>query len=110
MPEQPARRPYNASSVQYVDRGTIVTALYIPDSQQAKNPSHVLMNILDRNHEGVEIVAEMRRYYKRDGASVSGWMMRSGTDHGSEPYPNKCEAMQALRIAVADYFKPQGNA
>lgn len=107
MTEQSARRPYNAKSVQTVDEGTRVTALYIPDAAQAEDPAHVLDNILDRSkYEDVEIVAEATRFYKYEGAAFSGWIVRSGVDYG-EPISNKREAMQQLRRYVADYFKPK---
>jgi hypothetical protein len=102
----PARRPYNAANVQYVDRGTIVTALYIPDPEQAKDPAHVLENILDRSkYENVEVVAEATRYYQRDGATFSGWIVAShGDGSHSDPIPNKREALAQLRREVTTYF------
>lgn len=105
MPEQATHRPYNAKSVQYVDQGTIVTALYIPDPQQAEDPAHVLENILDRSkYESVEIVAEATRFYKSEGADFSGWVVRCN-QNPSDPIPNKRDAMRELRWAVADYFE-----
>jgi hypothetical protein len=108
MPDQPARRPYTARSVQYVDLGTVVTALYIPDAQQAEDPAYVLENILRPEYENVETVAEMTRHYKREGATFSGWIVRSGPEYG-EPIPNKREALAQLRREVAEYFRPRGE-
>lgn len=106
MPEQATRRAYTAANVQYVDRGTSVTALYIPDPQQAVEPGRVLANILDRSkYENVEVVAEATRYYKRDGATFSGWIVAShGDGSHSDPIPNKREAMAQLRREVAACF------
>lgn len=101
--EKPARRPYDAQHVQIVDQGLTVTALYIPDSEQAKTPEQVWDNITDRAYAAVEVVATMRRFYKSEGAMYSGWIVESGMNRG-EPIPNKREAIEQLRHAIADYF------
>lgn len=100
----PATRPYDAEHVQIVDEGTIVTALYIPDPEQAKDPQAVLdaPPTMDSAWE-VEIVAEATRFYKKDGADFSGWIVRSRQDY-TDPIPNKRAAMTHLRDAIADYF------
>lgn len=102
--ERPARRPYNAEHVQIVDQGLVMTALYIPDPEQAKDPAHVLENILDCRYENVEVVATATRHFKSEGAAVSGWVIASGNDYGSEGYPNKRDMRKALDITIADYF------
>lgn len=102
--EQPARRPYNAENVQIVDQGLVMTALYIPDPEQAKDPKYVLEHITDSRYAGVEVVAVATRHFKTEGASASGWFIRSGLDHGSEGYPNKRDMREALRLTIRDYF------
>lgn len=97
------RRPYDVEYVQIVDRGTVVTALWIPDSEQARDPEYVLKHLLDGKHDNVEVVAMAQRFYKSDGATFSGWIVSSGSDD-SEPIPNKPEAMQSLRQMITDYF------
>lgn len=104
MSETPTRRPYDAKHVQIVDQGLTVTALYIPDPEQAKNPAHVLENILDRRYENVEVVATATRCFKSEGAPVSGWVISSGGNYGSEGYPNKRAMREALAHVIADYF------
>lgn len=104
MSETPARRPYDAEHVQIVDQGLTVTALYIPDPEQAKDPAYVLENILDSRYTNVEVVATATRCFKSEGATASGWFIRSGLDHGSEGYPNKRAMHDALTHAIADYF------
>lgn len=97
------RRLYDAKHVQIVDRGLTITALWIPDPEAARSPAYVLDHICDPQFASVEVVAQAIRCYKRDGASFSGWIVRSGLDHG-DPIPNKREAMQSLRHSVAAYF------
>lgn len=97
------RQPYDAKHIAIVDSGLTVTALWIPDPEAAKNPSHVLVHICDPQFASVEVVAQATRYYKRDGANFSGWIVRSGLNH-SDPIPNKREAIQSLRHSVAAYF------
>ena len=105
--EKPVHRPYDAKHVQIVDMGHTVWALYIPDPEQAKDPRHVLDNILDRSkYDDVEIVATATRLYKSQGAAVSGWIIASGPEHGSEGYPNKLEMRQALHLVIGQYFTP----
>ena len=102
--EQATRRPYGAEHVQIVDQGLVMTALYIPDPEQAKDPEYVLEHILDRRYENVEVVATATRHFKSEGAAVSGWVIASGNDYGSEGYPNKRALREALDITIADYF------
>lgn len=99
-----ARTPYDAEHVQIVASGNTVTALYIPDPEQAKDPRHVLDNILDSAYQGVEVVATATRCFKSQGAAVSGWIIASGSDHGSEGYPNKQAMRDALRLTIRSYF------
>jgi hypothetical protein len=98
-------RAYDAKHVQIVDMGHTVTALYIPDPEQAKDPHHVLNNILDNSkYANVEVVATATRVYKSEGAMASGWFITSGGDYGSEGYPNKAAMREALRLTIRDYF------
>lgn len=102
MSETPNRRPYDAKHVQIVDAGTIVTAVWIGDPELAKDPAATL----DGPHywgDDVEVVAEATRFYKRDGADFSGWVVRSGLDY-TDPIPNKPEAMEALRDTIERRF------
>lgn len=99
----PVRRPYDAEHVQIVDQGSTVTALYIPDPEQAGDPAHVLGSITDARYMSVEVVATAGRFYRKDGAAFSGWVVRTGADHG-EPHPNKREALAQLRREITDYF------
>jgi hypothetical protein len=52
----------------------------------------------------IETVATARRFYKRDGADFSGWVVESSGGNNSDGIANKHEAMRALRVTVADYF------
>ncbi|MFD5566673.1 hypothetical protein [Streptomyces cadmiisoli] len=103
MTEKATRTPYDAEHVQIVDQGLAVTALYIPNPEQAKDPAYVLKNILDSRYEGVEVVAEATRHFKNQGAAFSGWIVRSGHSYG-EPIANKREALAQMRREIADYF------
>jgi hypothetical protein len=107
--EKPARRPYNAANVQYVDEGFHVTAVWCSDP--TVDPAEALDKILYRDlpYE-VEIIAEATRFYKKDGADFSGWVVSShgGLNYG-DPMPNKREAVKHLRWAVADRFAPKGK-
>lgn len=100
--ERPARRPFNAENVQYVDEGVIVTAVWVSDP--TVDPAIALENILhsDLPYE-VEVVAEATRFYKKEGADFSGWIVRSGLDY-TDSVPNKREAMTQMRFSVQDYF------
>lgn len=103
--DAPARRPRDAEHVQIVEEGNIVIAVYIPDPEQAKDPKAVLdaPPTIDSVWE-IEVVAEATRFYKRDGADFSGWVVRSRQDY-TDSIPNKREAMQALRDAINQYFE-----
>lgn len=106
MTEQTTRKPYNAKNVQYVDTGLTVTAVWVSDPDV--DPAKALDDILRRDlpYE-MEVIAEAERFYKRDGATFSGWIVRHGLDY-SDPIPNKREALKHLRWAVADCFVPRG--
>jgi hypothetical protein len=100
------RTPYDAQHVKIVDDGPIVTALWIPNPEQVKNPRRVLDNITDRAlHDGVEVVATARRFYRYEGADFSGWIVERGPQDYSEPIPNKREAMASLRHSIRAYFQ-----
>jgi hypothetical protein len=100
--EQPARRPYNADNVQYVDQGNIVTAVWCSDP--TIDPRVAYDNLLRRDlpYE-VEVVAEATRFYKKEGADFSGWVVSCGSNYG-DSIPSKREAMKHLRWAVAERF------
>ncbi|MEU1663617.1 hypothetical protein ABZ547_08375 [Streptomyces sparsogenes] len=97
------RTPYDAEHVQIVDHGLVMTALYIPDPEQAKDPSYVLEHITDSQYEAVEVVAEATRHFKNEGAAFSGWIVRSGYSYG-EPIATKREALAQLHREITDYF------
>jgi hypothetical protein len=111
MPDQPARTPYNAKGVRYVETvgGKIVTAVWVSDP--TVDPAEALDKILHRDlpYE-VEVIAEATRHYRYEGAGFSGWIVSSngGLDYG-DPIPNKREAMKHLRWAVQEVFKPRGE-
>lgn len=102
---KPARRPYNAENVQYVDEGNIVTAVWCSDP--AIDPKtaldNVLLSFVEKVPYEVEVIAEATRFFKREGADFSGWVVSSGSNYG-DSLPNKREAMKHLRWAVAERF------
>lgn len=106
MPTTAARTPYSAKGVRYVDQGTIVTAVWVSDP--AVDPAEALDKILhtDLPYE-VEVIAEATRFYKREGASFSGWIISqpSNGNYNTEPIPNKRQAAAALREWVKGYFE-----
>lgn len=101
--EKPARRPYNAENVQYVDDGLIVTAVWCSDP--SVDPAVALDNILrqDLPYEVVQI-AEATRHFKREGADFSGWIITRGSDYSDQPIARKRDALKALRDWVEGYF------
>ena len=105
--EAPVRRPRDAAHVQIVHEPGLVTALYIPDPEMARNPRAVLDAPPSmenyRKYEEVETVATAERHYRRDGADFTGWIVSSGNDYG-DPIPNKKEALEKLHLVIADYF------
>ena len=103
VPEQPARRPYNAENVQYVDEGNFVTAVWCSDPTIA--PEVALENILRRDlpYEVVQI-AEATRHFKREGADFSGWIISRGVDYSTEPIKRKPDALKELRYWVESHF------
>jgi hypothetical protein len=105
MPEEPARTPYTAKGVRYVDEGHTVTAVWVSDP--TVDPAEALENSLRRDlpYE-VDVVAEAERFYKRDGADFSGWIVRCG-EHYGDPIPKKRDALRHLRWAVEERFKPK---
>lgn len=96
------RRPYSARSVQYLDHGLYVIALWVSDP--AIDPSEAYDKLLHRDlpYE-VEVVAEAARHFKKEGAGFSGWVISRGLDSG-DPIPDKRSALQGLRREVAEYF------
>lgn len=100
----PARTPYDAAHVAVVDSGHTVTALYIPDPDHAQDPRGVLANITDRAYAGVEIVVQMTRFYKSEGAPVSGWVTTDFRNRGLDLGTRKAAAKATLREMVVDYF------
>jgi len=106
MTRTTTRTPYDAAHVAIVDSGHTVTALYIPDPDHARDPRAVLNNIADRTYAEVEIVVEMTRYYKCDGAPFSGWATTDFRNRGIFLGTRKADAAAALRGMVADYFRP----
>lgn len=105
--EQPARRPYNADNVQYIDDGNIVTAVWCSDPTIAPRVAYDNLLRRDLPYE-VEVIAEATRFYKREGAGFSGWVVSRGSHYG-DSIPNKREAMKHLRWAVAERFEPKGK-
>lgn len=104
--EQPARRPYNAENVQYVDEGNFVTAVWCSDP--SIEPTVALENSLrsitgDVPYE-VEVIAEGTRFRRTEGASFSGWIIRRGSDYSTEPIKRKPDAIKELRGWVEGYF------
>ncbi|MGY5634206.1 hypothetical protein ACW7N6_38340 [Streptomyces sp. UC1A3] len=103
MSETPARRPYNAANVQYVDQGSIVTAVWVSDP--AVDPAEALDKILHRDlpYEVVQI-AEATRFFRTEGAGFSGWIITRGSDYSTEPIKRKPDALEELRGWVEGYF------
>ncbi|MEV5451530.1 hypothetical protein [Streptomyces sp. NPDC052535] len=104
--EEPARRPYNAENVQYVDQGNIVTAVWCSDP--TVSPETALENDLrsltgDVPYE-VEVIAEATRYYRTEGANFSGWIISQGSNYSTEPIKRKPNALEELRGWVESYF------
>jgi hypothetical protein len=104
--EQPARRPYNAENVQYVDEGNFVTAVWCSDP--SIDPKTALDNSLrsltsDVPYE-VEVIAEANRFYRTEGASFSGWIISRGVDYSTEPIKRKPDAVKELRGWVEGHF------
>jgi len=96
--------------VRYVDQGVITTAVWVSDP--AIDPAVALENILrtDLPYE-VEVIAEATRFYKRDGAGFSGWVVSAGGGLSySDPIPNKREAMAQLCHDVAECFQRGAHA
>lgn len=106
MTENQTRTPYDAEHIVIVELGHTVWALYIPNPDQAKNPRAVADNITAPEHADVEVVATATRCYKTEGATASGWFISSGSDYGSEGYPNKRAMREALRHTIHGYFTP----
>lgn len=104
--DQPARCPFNAENVQYVDEGNFVTAVWCSDP--SIDPKIALDNILRSFAEEVpyEVVqiAEATRHFKREGADFSGWIISRGNDYSTEPIAQKRDAVKELRGWVEGYF------
>jgi hypothetical protein len=103
---QAQRTPYDAKHVQIVDMGRTVWALYIPDPEQAKDPRKVADNICAPEYRNVELVARAERFYKKEGADFSGWVVSDdGNFSHTDGIPNKRQAMAALRGFIAQNFE-----
>lgn len=101
--------PYDAKHVVYRDDGTMIHAFWTSAPEAARQladrntPGDVIERLWFR--DDVEIVATATRFYKRDGAGHSGWVVNSGPDDYSDSIPNKREAMKTLRHHVTENFK-----
>jgi len=101
------RLPHTARHTVYRDSGTMIHAFWTsnPDiAQQLRDPA-TPDETINRLwfHNDVEIVATATRFYKRDGAGHSGWIVES-QGYPSDSITNKREAMKSMRYAVASYF------
>ncbi|MFE7780342.1 hypothetical protein [Streptomyces nigrescens] len=106
--EEKIRTPYDAKHVAIVDTGRTVWALYIPDPEQACDPQAVADNICHPKYADVEIVATVERFYKKEGAHFSGWVV-AGNGGNSDGIPNKRQAMKSLRLLIQDRFGRAGQ-
>jgi hypothetical protein len=100
------RQPFDAEHVQLIDEGWIVRAIWVSDPERAKDPHSALdewMSTMKAPFE-LEIVAEAERFYKKDGANFSGWIVRGGLDY-SDPIPNKSEALRQLHYVIEERFR-----
>jgi hypothetical protein len=91
--------PYDAEHVVIVDMGRTVWALYIPDSEQAKDPQRVAEGLLRPEYADVELIATAERHYKKEGAGFSGWVVDT-----SDSIATKREAMRELRHVIRNHF------
>lgn len=104
--EEPARRPYNAENVQYIDDGNIVTAVWCSDPtiDAATALENVLRSLTGDVPYEVEVIAEATRFYRTEGASFSGWIISCGTNYSTEPIKRKPDAIEQLHFWVEGYF------
>lgn len=104
--EKPARRPYNAENVQYVDQGNIVTAVWCSDPTVDPETAldNDLLSFAGKVPYEVETIAEATRFYRSEGASFSGWIVSCGTNYSTEPAKRKPDAVKELRYWVEGYF------
>lgn len=102
------RLPYDAKHTIIINMDRQILALWTPNPdladqlKQADADGVFRILVRDTNNQ-IEAVAAARRFYRRDGADFSGWVVESAGDR-SDGIANKRQAMQALRIAVTDYF------
>lgn len=99
--------PYDAEHVVIRDEPSMVHAFWTSDPDVARqirdrNTSDEVLNRLWRRDD-VELVAVATRYYTRDGADFTGWVVE-GSGTYSDPIPNKRQAMQTLRGFIVGYF------
>lgn len=103
--------PHTAKHVVYRDEGTKAHAFWTSDPETARQladrdtPAETINQLWFR--DDVEIVATATRFYKRDGAGHSGWVVTSPSDRSAytDPIPTKREAMKSLRRFVAQAFE-----
>ena len=101
------RLPYTAKNVIVLSLDGSILALWTPDPDlaaqiKAGDQKEIDRLILNPANE-IETVATARRFYKREGADFSGWVVEAPGGH-SDPIANKHQAMRSVRTAVADYF------
>lgn len=100
--EKPSRLPYAAHTVQYVDHGFSVIAIWVSDPNVSASEAYDNLLRRDLPYE-VEVIAEATRFCKSEGAAFSGWVIRTGLDY-TDPIKRKREALKHLRDAVAARF------
>ena len=91
------RRPYNADNVIILDKGHAVWVLWSADPD-------VTAETVDVWDMSVEVVAHLRRVYKRDGHAQGGWIIDTRGLRDEHIATNKPDAMRILRQAITDYF------
>jgi hypothetical protein len=104
--DEPRRREFTEENIQYVHERGQVTAVFIADPKLARDPKAALdawMNSGLVDDAGVQPVAEATLFRQTEGASFSGWVVRRGLEYADQ-VPNKAEAMEQLRLAVAQHF------
>lgn len=96
--------PYDAKHVFIIDEGHSVYAFWTADPVKAADAKAGRLDVGDiiMSYD-FQVIASMSRFYKRDGADFSGWVVES-RGHNSDGIPNKRDAMRELRAAIAEYF------
>lgn len=102
------RLPYTADQAIIRDHSHTVDAVWVsfPDiaDQLRTGDIETYDRLMLNPRVEIEPIGNLRRVYKRDGHTLSGWLLHTSSGQTDYVGPRKTDALAALRQAITDYF------